>query len=61
MIIKCAWCGLVIDDSDTGPVSHGICPSCKKQLLSEKEESEKDEKKIPLESTAKEQSIRVRI
>ena len=27
MRIVCAWCGVVMSDA-SGPVSHGICPSC---------------------------------
>jgi hypothetical protein len=38
MIIKCAWCGHIIDDSIEGPISHGICPSCKNLLLNNRAE-----------------------
>ena len=27
MRVVCAWCGVVLSDA-SGPVSHGICPSC---------------------------------
>ena len=27
MRVVCAWCGLILSDA-TGPISHGICPSC---------------------------------
>lgn len=38
MVVKCAWCDVVIDDSDVSsderyPVSHGICPKCAKKML----------------------------
>ena len=30
MRVECAWCGVVLSEvqSGSGPVSHGICPSC---------------------------------
>ena len=28
MRVVCAWCGAVLSESHSGPVSHGICPSC---------------------------------
>ena len=28
MRVVCAWCGVLLSESQAGPVSHGICASC---------------------------------
>jgi hypothetical protein len=28
MRVVCAWCGVVLSEAESGPVSHGICDSC---------------------------------
>jgi hypothetical protein len=38
MVVKCAWCDLLIGDADISaeeryPVSHGICPQCAEKML----------------------------
>jgi len=40
MKVECAWCGFVIENSIDGPTSHGICPKCKKKMLTHHQEDE---------------------
>jgi len=44
MKIQCAWCSFIIEDSDDGLTSHGICPCCKKKIL-QKNDDEREGKK----------------
>jgi DNA-directed RNA polymerase subunit RPC12/RpoP len=33
MVVKCAWCGRILDASESSLTSHGICPECKKAFM----------------------------
>jgi uncharacterized Zn finger protein (UPF0148 family) len=41
MIVLCAWCGVVLNRSTfhTGVISHGICETCREQVMKAYEEA----------------------
>lgn len=37
MVLKCAWCGRILDASESSVTSHGICPECKRAFMKNRE------------------------